>query len=148
MKIYITTKPADILRAATKIKHMKHKPFTKEEFAEYMLKMVDAGRTLLMVAKEDTGDRQIYATAVITLVNAFTDKIAWIDYTWVDKDKKDLGKELMSQIEDVAKIYDADAIQGRVYRGTSGAEKKYGFNKAYEVIEKQIIKEKDDGRNK
>ncbi|MEA3506082.1 MAG: hypothetical protein U9R36_01090 [Elusimicrobiota bacterium] len=148
MKIYITTKIPDILRTATKIKYMKYKPFTKEEFAEYMLKMIEAGRTILMVAKEDTGDRRIYAAAVISLVDAFTKKIAWIDYTWVDKDKKELGKELMKQIEEMAKLYNVDCIQGRVYRGTAGAEKKYGFKKVYEVIEKQLIKEKEDGRNK
>ena len=137
--IFISNKVEHLVQICKKIDEQNDKQLNPAEFLKYMLMGIQNKHTLVLVSfPNDDENKKINGCAVITIINSNEETFLWIDYTWIDKTAKTLGKKFLETIENITKEMDINIIKGRTIRNCEAIEKKYGFIKDYTVIKKDL----------
>lgn len=126
-------------RICMTLKDVKKEPIDPYIFLDYISMALAFGRCIVFVT---FNEKQELNCCVVMLLNnvPIKGKILWIEWAWTDGKDLNLGKKVFEKIEDLAQKLKATRIAGAMQRGLVGVFKKYGFKKAYTVIEKEVKK--------
>ena len=128
-----------IARICMTLKHAEKDPIDPHIFLKYIAKGIVIGRCIIFV----TFNKETELNSCVVMFvnnNPIKGKILWLEWAWTDGKDLRLGLKVFKKIEDLARRLKVDRIAGSMLKGLAGVSRKYGFKKAYTVMEKEITK--------
>jgi len=119
------------------LKFVKREPIDPDIFMEYITLSLALGSCIIFV----TFNKEMELNACIVMLlknNPVKGKILWIEWAWSDGKDLKLGNKVFEKVEDLAQKLGAKRIAGAMERGIKAVYKKYGLERAYEVVEKEV----------
>lgn len=119
------------------LKFAKREPINPDIFMEYITKALAFGRCFILVS---FNKKQELNTCIVVLLknNPVKGKIIWIEWAWTDGKDLKLGNKVFEKVEDLAQKLGASRIAGAMERGIEAVYKKYGLEKEYVVVSKEV----------
>lgn len=142
-KIYMINKLnfADQVNVLAKIcmtlKYAKREPINPDIFMDYITTALAFGRCIIFVTFNEK--MELNSCAVVLLKNnPVKGKIFWLEWCWSDGKDLELGKKVFEKIENIAQRLGAKRIAAAMERGIEAVYKKYGLEKEYVVVSKEV----------
>jgi len=127
-------------RVCATLRYAKENPIDSKIFIKYITRLFAYGRCVVFVT---FNEKQELNSCVVMVINnhPIKGRILFIEWAWCDKEAGfSLGKNVMKDIDHLAMDLQMDKIAGAMSRtrGFKGLFRKYGFIKAYCVVEKNV----------
>jgi len=136
-KINFATQVATLVKICGTLKYAKREPIDPDIFIEYVTKALAFGRCIILAT---FNEKQELNTCIVMLLknNPIKGKVLWIEWAWSDGKNLELGNKVFEKVEDLAQRLGAKRIAASMERGIEAVYKKYGLEKEYVVVSKEV----------
>lgn len=142
-KVYIINKlnfatQANVLaKICMTLKYAKREPIDPDIFMDYITVSLAFGNCIILVT---FNEKMELNTCVVMLLkkNPIKGKVLWIEWAWTDGKDLKLGNKVFEKVEDLAQKLGAKRIAAAMERGIEAVYKKYGLEKEYVVVSKEV----------
>jgi len=136
-KINFATQMVALVKICGTLKYAKREPINPDIFIEYVTKALAFGRCIILVT---FNKKMELNTCIVMLLkdNPIKGKILWIEWAWTDGKDLKLGNKVFEKVEDLAQRLGAKRIAAAMERGIEAVYKKYGLEKEYVVVSKEV----------
>jgi len=119
------------------LRFAKREPINPDIFLDYITKGLAFGRGIILVT---FNEKQDLNTCIVMLLknNPIKGKVLWIEWAWTDGKDLKLGNKVFEKVEDLAQKLGAKRIAAAMERGIEAVYKKYGLEKEYVVVSKEV----------
>ncbi|MBA7500268.1 hypothetical protein ES704_03023 [subsurface metagenome] len=119
------------------LKYAKREPINPDIFMDYITKGLAFGRGIILVT---FNEKQDLNTCIVMLLknNPIKGKVLWIEWAWTDGKDLKLGNKVFEKVEELAQKLGAKRIAAAMERGIEAVYKKYGLEKEYVVVSKEV----------
>ena len=136
-KLNFANQVAVLVKICGTLKYAKREPINPDIFIEYITKALAFGHCVILVT---FNEKMELNTCIVTLLknNPVKGKILWIEWAWTDGKDLKLGNKVFEKVEDLAQRLGAKRIAAAMERGIEAVYKKYGLEKEYVVVSKEV----------
>ncbi|MBA7532635.1 hypothetical protein ES705_24861 [subsurface metagenome] len=119
------------------LKYARREPINPDIFMDYIAVSLALGNCIILVA---FNKKMELSTCTVMLLknNPIKGRVLWIEWAWTDGKDLKLGNKVFEKVEDLAQKLGAKRIAAAMERGIEAVYKKYGLEKEYVVVSKEV----------
>ena len=136
-KLNFATQANVLAKICMTLKFAKREPIDPDIFMDYITLSLALGNCIILVT---FNKKMELNTCIVMLLknNPIKGKVLWIEWAWTDGKDLKLGNKVFEKVEDLAQRLGAKRIAAAMERGIEAVYKKYGLEKEYVVVSKEV----------